>query len=161
MIQKALITHGPSILQLTAAIDIFNVTEISCVEELWNAYQDKGEDTSGYTFLVYLDTGRVIGFACFGPHPLTQGTFDLYWIAVDPAARRHGIGRALLSEVENEVQAQGGRLLLIETSNTPAYVPTRRFYAACRYPCEATIRDFYAPGDDLLIFAKRLPGSMP
>jgi len=61
--------------------------------------------------------------------------------------------------VEAEAQAQGGRLLLIETSSTPAYAPTRRFYAACGYPCEATIQDFYAPGDDLMIFAKRLTGS--
>ena len=78
MIQKALAVHGPSIMQLTAAIDVFNATEISCVEELWNAYQDKGEETSGYTFLVDLDADRVVGYACFGPHPLTQGTFDLY-----------------------------------------------------------------------------------
>ena len=27
---------------------------------------------------------RTIGFICYGPTPMTQGTFDLYWIAVDP-----------------------------------------------------------------------------
>jgi ribosomal protein S18 acetylase RimI-like enzyme len=128
---------------------------------LWNAYRDEGEEVSGYTFLVYRDAGRILGYACFGPHPLTQGSFDLYWIAVDPKARGRGIGRALLSRVEAEVQAQAGRLLLIETSSTPAYAPTRRFYEACGYPCTATIEDFYAPGDGLVIFAKRLPGHMP
>jgi D-alanine-D-alanine ligase len=155
MIEKAAHTDGLSVLGLTAAINVFNPTEVSCVEELWNAYQDKGE-ASGYTFLVYRNGDRILGYACFGSHPLTEGTFDLYWIAVDPAARRGGIGRALLSRVEAEIQAQAGRLLLIETSGTPAYAPTRRFYEACGYSRAAIIRDFYARGDDLLIFSKYL-----
>jgi ribosomal protein S18 acetylase RimI-like enzyme len=96
------------------------------------------------------------GYACFGPHSLTQGTYDLYWIVVDPTAQGHGIGHALLARVEAEVQARGGRLLLVETSGTPAYAPARRFYESSGYRCEATIHDFYAPGDDLLIFSKDL-----
>ena len=80
---------------------------------------------------------------------------------MDPKARGRGIGRALLSRVEAEVQARAGRLLLIETSSTPDYAPTRCFYEACGYPCIATVEDFYAPGDGLVMFAKRLPGHMP
>jgi ribosomal protein S18 acetylase RimI-like enzyme len=87
---------------------------------------------------------------------LTQGTYDLYWIAVDPAAQGHGIGHALLAGVEAEVQARGGRLLLIETSSTPAYASARRLYETSGYRCEAIIHDFYAPGDNLLIFSKDL-----
>jgi ribosomal protein S18 acetylase RimI-like enzyme len=96
------------------------------------------------------------GYACFGPHSLTQGTYDLYWIVVDPTAQGHGIGHALLARVEAEVQARGGRLLLVETSGTPAYAPARRFYESSGYRCEAVVHDFYAPGDDLLIFSKDL-----
>jgi ribosomal protein S18 acetylase RimI-like enzyme len=96
------------------------------------------------------------GYACFGPHPLTQGTYDLYWIVVAPAAQGHGIGHALLARVEAEVQARGGRLLLVETSGTPAYAPARQFYESSGYRCEATIHDFYAPGDNLVIFSKDL-----
>jgi GNAT superfamily N-acetyltransferase len=129
--------------------------ELSCVEELWNAYRDKGE-ASGYAFLVYRDEGQVLGYACFGPHPLTQGTFDLYWIVVAPAAQGQGVGHALLNRVEAEVQARGGRLLLIETSGTPSYALARQFYETCGYRCEAVIHDFYAPGDDLLAFSKPL-----
>lgn len=131
---------------------------MSCVEELWNEYLGKGE-ASGYTFLIYRDGDQVLGYACFGPHPLTQGTFDLYWIAVDPAARQRGIGRALLSRVETEIRALAGRLLLIETSGTPDYAAARGFYTACGYDQEAVIRHFYAPGDDLFIFGKRLSGA--
>jgi len=96
------------------------------------------------------------GYACFGPHSLTQGTYDLYWIVVDPTAQGHGIGHALLARVEAEVQARGGRLLLVETSGTPAYAPARRLYETSGYRCEAVVHDFYAPGDDLLIFSKDL-----
>jgi ribosomal protein S18 acetylase RimI-like enzyme len=129
--------------------------ELDCVKELWSAYRDKGE-TSGYSFLVCRNGERTLGYACFGSHPLTEGTFDLYWIAVDPHAQGFGVGRALLGRVEADAQAQGGRLLLIETSDTPLYAPARRLYESSSYHCEATIRDFYAPGDNLLIFAKSL-----
>ena len=156
-IEMAVATDGSSILRLTAAISAFNPMELSCVEELWNEYLAKGE-ASGYNFLTFRDGDQVLGYACFGPHPLTQGTFDLYWIAVDPATQRRGVGRALLSRVEAEVRAQAGRLLLIETSGTPEYAPARRFYASCDYSCIATIPDFYAPGDDLLFFCRRLAG---
>jgi len=98
----------------------------------------------------------MLGYACFGPHPLTQGTYDLYWIVVDPIAQGRGIGHALLARVEAEVQARGGRLLLVETSSTPAYASARRFYESSGYRCEATIHDFYAPGDNLVIFSKDL-----
>jgi ribosomal protein S18 acetylase RimI-like enzyme len=96
------------------------------------------------------------GYACFGPHSLTQGTYDLYWIVVDPTAQGRGIGHTLLAQVEAEVQARGGRLLLVETSSTPAYTPARRFYESSGYRCEAIIHDFYALGDDLVIFSKEL-----
>ena len=75
---------------------------------------------------------------------------------MDPAAQRRGIGHALLARVEAEVQARGGRLLLIETSSTAPYAPARRLYETSGYHCEAVIRDFYAPGDDLIIFRKEL-----
>jgi D-alanine-D-alanine ligase len=87
---------------------------------------------------------------------LTQGTYDLYWIAVHPAARGLGIGRTLLARVEAEIQGRGGRLLLIETSDTPAYTSARRLYESSGYRREAVVHDFYAPGDSLLIFAKEL-----
>src|SRR4030042_1827627 len=82
---------GASILGITAVVGIFIPVELSCVEELWDAYRNAGE-TSGYVFLAYRDDdGRVLGYACFGPHPITEGTYDLYWIVVDPAAQGRGI----------------------------------------------------------------------
>ncbi len=96
------------------------------------------------------------GFACFGPRSLTQGTYDLYWIAVDPAAKRNGVGRNLMEQVEKDVAALGGRLLIVETSGLEKYAPTRAFYEGIGYSKEATIHDFYAPGDDLVVYTHKV-----
>jgi ribosomal protein S18 acetylase RimI-like enzyme len=122
---------------------------------LWTAYQQHGE-ASGYVFLIYREGEEVLGFACFGPHPLTEGTFDLYWICTAREARGRGIGGALLVRVEAEVRARGGRLLVVETSSTPDYSSARCFYERYGYRYESVVRDFYAPDDDLILYAKPL-----
>ncbi len=98
----------------------------------------------------------MLGYTCFGPRALTSGTFDLFWIAVDPAIQRGGVGRRLLEATEEAVRKLGGRLLFVETSGLPKYEATRRFYLGTGYTWEATIKDFYAEGDDLVIFTKHL-----
>jgi ribosomal protein S18 acetylase RimI-like enzyme len=156
MIRAARKEDSPSLLGITAAAGSFTPAERECVAALWTSYREQGIG-SGYEFLVYCDEReRVLGYACFGQHPLTEGTYDLYWIAVLPEASGHGIGRALIAEVEQEVRARGGRLLLIETSDTPPYGPARRLYESCGCTAEATIGGFYAPADSLVIFVKRL-----
>ena len=143
------------VVRLAAASGTFNPFEIQCVKELLDAYREHGE-ASGYAFLIYMEGSNVLGFACFGPHPLTDGTFDLYWIAVDAGARRRGIARALLLRVEEQVRCQGGRLILVETSGTPDYTPARRLYESCGYHYQAVIHDFYTVDDDLIVFGKYL-----
>jgi ribosomal protein S18 acetylase RimI-like enzyme len=75
---------------------------------------------------------------------------------VDPKARGRGVGHALLAQVEAQVLMRGGRLLVIETSDTPAYASARRLYETSGYCLEAVVHDFYAPGDSLLVFVKNL-----
>jgi GNAT superfamily N-acetyltransferase len=67
-----------------------------------------------------------------------------------------GIGKILLGEVEDQVRTQGGRILIAETEGKPTFEPTRRFYLSAGYELEARIRDFYRPGEDVVIFTKRL-----
>jgi len=57
---------------------------------------------------------------------------------------------------ENAVHQTGGRILIAETSGTPLYDGTRKFYFGMGYENEATIKDFYSMGDDLKIFTKRI-----
>jgi ribosomal protein S18 acetylase RimI-like enzyme len=156
MIVTATKEDGPQIHTVNADISIFSREEVECVDELWQDYQAQGSERSGYYFIVEKEDGRVLGYACYGPRALTDRTYDLYWIAVGPNARRGGVGRALLAASEEAIRKLGGRLLIVETSGLPKYTPTRAFYLATGYTLEATLKDFYADGDDLVIFTKRL-----
>jgi D-alanine-D-alanine ligase len=156
MISIPMKEDGFQIQAITENSTVFNQEEVECVNELWQQFLKLGSKSSGYYFLVEKEGDRVLGYACYGPRSLTSGTFDLYWIAVDPAIRRGGIGRKLLSACEDAIQKLGGRLLVLETSGLPTYLPTRNFYLATGYTLEATIKDFYRDGDDLVIFTKHL-----
>jgi len=113
-----------------------------------------GEDD--YRFLGAFDADLLVGYACWGPTPGTAGTYDLYWIAVDQSRQGHGIGTQLVNAVEQQLHAESGRLLVVETSSRDDYTPTRRFYERRSYQRSATIPGYYAPGDDLVIYTKDL-----
>ncbi len=156
LIERATPADGEAILRIAHLAGNFTQKDEDCVQELWEAFVEKGSQVTGYDFVLFRDQDRVLGFACFGPTPLTEDVFDLYWLAVHPESRRQGVGRALIVWVEEEIKKQGGRLLLVETSGTAPYGGTRRFYESCGYRYQAVIHDFYALGDDLLIFGKVL-----
>ncbi len=155
MILAATEADGPQIQDIAARAGVFTQEEVECVVELWEEYLSAGPTIGGYNFLVDRDGDRVLGFACYGPRDLTNGVFDLYWIAVDSTSHRNGVGRGLLTACEDAVRQAGGRMLIAETSGTPHYESTRKFYAGMGYALEATIKDFYTEGDDLVIFVKR------
>ena len=155
MILPAVEADGPQIRDIAARAGVFNQEEVDCVADLWEEYLTVGPTVGGYNFLVDRDGERVFGFACYGPRDLTSGVFDLYWIAVDATTHRNGVGRKLLTATEDEVGKANGRMLIAETSGTPHYEPTRNFYLGMGYTIEATIKDFYTEGDDLVIFIKR------
>jgi ribosomal protein S18 acetylase RimI-like enzyme len=109
-----------------------------------------------YQVLVAVREDKVVGYVCYGPTPMTDGTFDLYWIASNPEVRGQGVGAALVSAMEGDIRRRKGRLIRVETSAMEAYGPTRGFYAAMQYREESRFRDFYKVGEDLIILAKRL-----
>ncbi len=146
------------ILEIVTATGSFTPVEIVTAMEV----VDEGlaaPDRDYFLFVAEDEGSQVRGYECHGPTPLTEGTYDLYWIAVDPKAQGGGYGRALLEFAEKDVLGRGGRLLLIETSSQESYGATIRFYEKSGYPLVARIKGFYRPGDDKLIFAKDLPGS--
>jgi D-alanine-D-alanine ligase len=147
---------GDQIHRISANTTVFTQEEVECVDELWEEFISQGPERSGYYFLVEKEPERVLGYACYGPRSLTSGTYDLYWIAVDPTARRGGVGRRLLAASEDAIRTLGGRLLVLETSGLATYEPTRNFYISTGYTLEATLKDFYKVGDDLVIFTKHL-----
>ncbi len=112
---------------------------------------------SEYTAAVLEDAdGLVQGYVLFAPTPMTEGVYDLYWIAVDPKRQGQGFGQMLLRFVENEVRRQSGRMLLIETSSKRSYAPTIRFYQQAGYREISRIKDFYRIEDDKVVFCKHL-----
>ncbi len=136
----------------------FNDVEITTALELVEEALEEGEE-SGYIFAV-LECGEkhgtVQGYACYGPVPLTQGVYDLYWIVVDQASQGTGLGRHLIEYVERDVRDRGGRMIIIETSSQETYDSTVRFYERSGYHLAARIRNFYKIGDDKLVLQKEL-----
>jgi len=140
--------------RIVRAVGIFREEEIAVALELVDV--GLSGDDKGYRFLVADDGPLVLGYACFGRASMTDGTYDLYWIAVDPAAQHRGVGRGLLREVEEAIRREGGRLLLVETEDGPGYERTRRFYEAAGYPEVARVRDYYRVGRDKVVHARDL-----
>ncbi len=97
----------------------------------------------------------VSGYICFGLNPMTRSTWDIYWLAVAQSSRGQGFGRGLLTAAENHIKESSGRLVIIETSSTPDYDRTNRFYQRMSYKVVCQIADYYAPGDDKIIYEKR------
>ncbi len=136
----------------------FSPAEIDLAVELARDRLVRGLDASGYHFL-FAQWGPgvpALGYACYGPIPLTTSSWDLYWIAVAKGAQRRGIGRRLLAEAERHALACGARRFYIDTSGRPEYDSSRAFYAAAGYREAASLPDFYAPGDAKVIFARQL-----
>ncbi|MEO6709573.1 MAG: GNAT family N-acetyltransferase [Planctomycetota bacterium] len=110
----------------------------------------------GYSFAVAEREERAVGYACWALNPMSDAVHDLYWIAVERAQQGTGLGRRLLTHVEDQVRAAKGRSLMIETGGKQSYAPTRAFYVACGYSEVARLEDFFRIGDDKVVFAKRL-----
>jgi ribosomal protein S18 acetylase RimI-like enzyme len=133
----------------------FKPFEVAVAEELIDCYLENSF-SSGYHILVAEVDSTVAGYICYGPTPLTEGTWDIYWVAVAREKQDQGIGSALMKAAEKDIARDKGRLSIIETSSTPGYEKTRHFHLSHGYEVVARIPDFYAPGDDKLIMQKRL-----
>lgn len=144
------------ILEILIATARFTDEEVRCAIELVDIGINRPEKGDYYIHVVEGPESGVQGYTCYGPTPLTDGVFDLYWIAVDPRQQGQGFGQVLLKFVENEIRRQKGRMLLIETSSKESYGPTMRFYERSGYDEISRIKDFYRIEDDKVVFCKRL-----
>lgn len=147
--------------RLVAVTGFFSSAEVEIAAQL---VQETLADPAGgdYRFL-FADgaPGELAGYSCFGPIPLTAGSWDLYWIAVDPVRQRGGLGRTLLHESERRALAAGATRLFIDTSGRAQYDSTRAFYQRCGYSVGARLEDFYGPGDSKVIYQRRLAPPSP
>ena len=154
-IRQMLKEDKPALMQILQDTPEFKPSEAVVAEEVIDSYLHNPE-SSGYYVLVAEVASSVVGYICYGPTPLTDGTWDLYWEAVAREKRGQGIGSTLMESAEREIMKAKGRLAIIETSSTTPYEATRRFHIGHGYEIVARIPDFYSPGDDKLILQKRL-----
>lgn len=140
--------------EISRAVGVFRADEIAVALEVFDGAVAGSSD---YLALGAEHEGRLAGWICWGPTPCTLGTFDLYWMAVDPALHGAGVGSALLHAMEARLLGVA-RLIVVETAGRPDYAPTRGFYEARGYRAASRIPDFYAPGDDQVVYVKRLHG---
>jgi ribosomal protein S18 acetylase RimI-like enzyme len=139
--------------EITRAVGLFREDEIPVALEVFDEALRDGLSGQSYQVLGAEVEGSLSGWICWGPTPCTLGTYDLYWLAVDPALQGAGIGTLLVGEMERRL-AGVARLIVVETAGRPDFGATRAFYDARGYVPTATIPDFYAPGDDQVVFVK-------
>jgi len=150
--------------EIAVAIELFDSVfgTRDTTEVLYPGFSMNTPASSDYFFLgAFTPEEELAGFACYGPTPGTDRTYDLYWIAVHPAAQGSGSGTILLNEVERRLKGLNARLVVVETSSRSEYGSTRVFYIRRGYVESARSRDFYAPADDRITFTKRLQSRAP
>jgi len=145
----------PEVMKILHTTPEFNTADVNVAEELIDSYLNYGTNYGYYILVAEVDKIPT-GYICYGRTPLTVGTWDIYWIAVSTNKQRRGVGRTLLTSAESIIKNNHGRLILIETSSKPEYGKTRLFYKNQGYEVISRIPDFYALGDDRLIFYKSL-----
>jgi D-alanine-D-alanine ligase len=143
------------VLDFIEATKFFRPDEVEVAMELFDEALAKGP-AGHYQSYVIDENKKPVGWVCFGPTACTLGTYDLYWIVVDPACQANGYGRVLMAFAEQEIKKRGGRLVVVETSAQPRYISTRKFYLKIGYLESSRVWDFYAPSDDKIIYIKRL-----
>lgn len=157
--------HRNRIREILDATAVFRDEEVEVALELFDetfaagparAPYDPGDGVADYEFVgSFSRDGQLVGYVCYGATPGTDRVYDLYWIATHPEFQGEGAGSQLLDEVERRLRQREARMLVVETSSRTDYAGTRHFYEHRAYRPEATVTDFYAPGDHRVIYTKR------
>ena len=155
LIRPMLSGDKAALLNVLDAMPEFSPADVVVAREVIDAYL-RDPAGSGYNVLLAEIDTSVVGYICYGPTPLTQGTWDIYWMATSPNRQKQGIGSDLMVSAESKIVESRGRLILIETSDRPDYQKALRFYQQHGYGIICRIFDFYAPGDDKIVLQKRL-----
>ncbi|MGK2926656.1 MAG: GNAT family N-acetyltransferase [Lysobacterales bacterium] len=148
--------------RLVADTAFFNAEEVDIAVELVEETLQRGE-AAGYAFVFADDdtseAEELLAYTCYGPIPATRSSYDLYWIAVTPSSQGQGLGAAILRESERRARAAGATQMYVDTSGRDQYQPTRAFYERMGYERAAVLCDFFAPGDDKVVYVRRLSES--
>ena len=141
---------------LKTVIDANDLFPPDMLDEMTADYfQNENNNEFWFTY----EDDKPVGIAYCAPEKMTEGTWNLYLIAliaVHPDYKGKGYGTAMVHHVEQVLAEKGERLLLVETSGLKSFAPTRSFYRKCGYEEEARIREFYDAEEDKIVFRKSL-----
>ena len=154
MIRRMEARDKDAVLGLVRATGFFTPAEVDVAEELVDVFLGKPDQKDYDVVVVDGDGGAPVGYMTWGPTPLAEGAYDLYWMAVAPSEQGRGRGKELVRWLEGEVGRRQGRVIIIETSSQPKYHGTRQFYIDLGYKEVARVPEFYRAGDDRVIYAK-------
>lgn len=128
--------------------------EVECAVDDARASLEDGVEKSGSEYLLAELDGRVVAFASFGPAPVCEDAWFVYWIAVSQSLRGKGCGRVLMNRILSELfDRRGARKVFLQTSGRPQYEPTRMFYLGLGFAAEAVLKDYYKAGEDCVFFS--------
>jgi len=146
--------HIPGLKQLLRTVELFPP---EMLDEMISDFLHN--DATEELWLSALDGEQVMGFAYAVPEALTEGTYNLLAIGVLEEASGQGIGSQMLQSVEDKLRAAQARLIIVESSGQSYYDDARQFYLTHGYEQEAVIKEFWAEGDDKVIFTKHVQAS--
>jgi ribosomal protein S18 acetylase RimI-like enzyme len=155
MMRPATPEDTDALLEIARGTGVFKPLEIDALKEVLDDYHSDMQ-AHGHRAVCDEEGGQLVGFAYYAPAAMTDHTWYLYWIAVSKQIQARGVGARLLRHAEDDARNAGARLFMLETSSLPHYELTRRFYLKHGYDKEAVLRDYYADGDDMVVFRKRL-----
>jgi ribosomal protein S18 acetylase RimI-like enzyme len=143
-----------ALIALAAASGLFDPNQTDDLAQMLDKHFSNRNETKD----IWLtdDDNEPVGIAYIAPERMTEGTWNLYLIAVHPDRQKQGRGKALLSYVEQMLMERGERVLLVETAGTDDFEYVREFYRKNGYEQEARIREFYTAGIDKIVFRKAL-----
>lgn len=154
MIRSLVSTDTDALLALADEAGLFPPDELAQVAGMLAAHF--GDADTQDIWLADDDNDALVGVAYIAPERMTDRAWNLLLIAVHPERQNQGRGTTLLRHIEKTLSERGERLLLVETSGLPEFEQARAFYRKNDYVEEARIRDFYAAGDDKIVFSKPL-----
>ena len=103
MIRPMSAPDKPAVMDLIRATDMFTPAEVAVAEELIDIYLATPGQKDYDVVVVEDDAGAVAGYMTWGPTPLAENVYDLYWMAVSPREQGRGRGKELVAWLEDRV----------------------------------------------------------
>lgn len=154
MIRSAVDADTASIIGVAVDAGLFSTDEAVFLEDEFKKHFS-ANDAGGHLLVMDID-GETAGVAYLEPAKATDSAWYLVMIAIRAAVQGKGHGRALITYAESLLKEDNQRILFVETSGSDDFAQTREFYLKCGYEREAQIRDYFAAGEDMVLFRKLL-----